>query len=188
MVQKNGMILMTAFLFGAVILLVTISLSPVQLQTTSIMAIVPSTENTHSVIFQVCAGDTIMRAPEVRISSDTEVKTVKLSKEILPESCRQTSAIIKATDSKTIKMEKVDKKNINIMITEVDEKILNIQSEITKKNAELEELIARIPEDKSPSHSVNAKINNIAVEISKLRNQLHDVKMEREKLLVFLKG
>lgn len=178
---------MTGFLFVSIILFVVIGLSPVQFQTTSIMAIIPSADKDFSVIFQVCAGDTIMRAPEVKISSDIEEKNVRISQEIQPNSCRQTSAFIKATDSSTIAMEKIDKKNLNIMISNIEKDIAKIQSEISDKNAQILDLVDQY--SKSESNQVlNKKVNDLTVEISKLKKDLQGKKIERDRLLVQLKG
>lgn len=166
--------------------MVAFSLSPVQLQTTSIMAIVPSTDKEYSVIFQVCAGDIIMRAPEVKLTSDTEEKTVRISQEILPNSCRQTSALIKAFDSNTIKIEKIDKKNTNLKINDVDEAIRKIRSEISSKSEEILDLVSQLSKNESSNQTINKKIYDLNLEISKLRIDLQEKKIERENLLILL--
>ena len=175
-------------MFISVILFASFALSPVQLQATSILAIVPSTDKEYSVIFQVCAEDTIMRAPEVKLSSDLEEKNIRISQEIKPNTCRQTSAFIKATDSETINIEKVDKKKLNILINEVDEKMQTIRSEISDKSAEILKLVTEISENKSPNPEINKKINDLNLEISKLRQDLNENKNERDRLRDLLFG
>ena len=182
MQRKHGMILMTCFMLVAVILFASTGLSPVKTQTTAIMAIIPSTSNTHSIVFQVCAEDIIMRDPEVKITSDIENKKVKLSKEIQPNTCRQTSATIQASDVNSIQLEKIDKSKLNTSITQVEEKILKIRSEISSKNSEIEQLVKKIPEDRSDNSETNRKINSLTVDISKLRNDLKEQMSEQERL------
>ena len=175
-------------MFISVILFVAFGLSPAQLQSTTIMAIVPSSEKNHSVVFQVCAGDTIMRAPEVKLSSDIEEKNVRLRQEIKPNSCLPSAAFIKATDSNTIKIEKVDKKNINIMITDVDKDIVKIQTKIADKSSQILELVTEIQKNNSTNPTLNKKVNNLNSEISDLRKDLQEKRLERERLFALLKG
>ena len=188
MQKKHGMILMTCFLFIAVILFATFGLNPVKIQSTSIMAIIPSTSNTHNIVFQVCAEDTIMRDPEVKITSDIENKKIKLSKEILPNSCRQTSAQIQASNITSIKLEKIDKSQINQKINLVDEKILQIRSEIFEKNSEIENLVTQISEGSSIESKTKQRINALTNELSLLRQELKIEMNELEQLRNQLKN
>lgn len=188
MILKNGMILMTAILFGSIILFVVLGLSPVFKQTTSIMAIVPATENNHSVVFRVCAEETIMRSPEVKISSDIEEKNIRLSQEIQPNTCRQTASTIKASDPSTINLKKVDKTDLNKMVTEAENKVLKIRSEISDKNAELEKIVATIPEDRPAQITINQKVNTITLELVQLRKELQEAKNDYDRVLALLKG
>lgn len=188
MQRKYGFILMTGFMLIAAILVASMGLNPVKTQTTAIMAIVPSASNTHSVVFQVCAEDIIMRDPEVKITSDIENKKVKLSKEIQPNTCRQTSATIQASDVNSIKLEKIDKSKINSSITAVEERILKIRSEISSKNSEIEQLAKQISEDRASNSVTNQKINSLTVEISKLRNDLKQEMLEHEQLKNLLRN
>jgi len=54
-------------------------------------------------VFEVCAKDKTIRAPEVLVKSDSEAKTVKLAQKIMAEKCYTSSAKIKATISNQLK-------------------------------------------------------------------------------------
>jgi len=78
-----------------------------------------------------------MRAPQVVISSDSEVREVKLNKTIAPNTCKTTATIIKALDADTIKIKKVNKSKINTMITAAEKKLTKIKAGISKTNDEI---------------------------------------------------
>ena len=157
--------------------------------TSTIVAKVPSTLNNHSVIFKVCAGDQVMRAPEVIIRSDSAVKNVKLNKVISANTCKTTATTIQAFDADTIKIKKVDKSKINTMITAAERKLANIKSEISATNIELEELLASLPGGNNPIKPANVKkINDLTTELSDLRKQLKDARSDYYRLLYVIRG
>ena len=158
-------------------------------QRTQIIAKVPSTLGNYSVVFQVCAQDIIMRAPEVILSSDSEVKNVKLNKVIDANTCKTTAALIKALDDKTIKIKKVDKSKLNSMITTAENRLSTIKSKISDKNDELQTTLESLPGGSSPLKSENVKkINDITTALSELRKELKDARAEYYRLLYVLRG
>ena len=154
----------------------------------SILAKIPSgLENKYSVIFQVCADDTIMRAPEVVISSDSAIKNVKLNKVISPNTCRTTASVVDAMDANTIKVKKVDKTVLNKMITSAEKNLAKIKAEISKTNDDLNSLLDTIPGN-VPTKSENIKkVNDMATKLSELRKNLQDARQEYYRLLYILK-
>lgn len=151
--------------------------------------VVSSTLDNHSVIFKYCAGDTSMRAPEVIITSDSQVKKVSLNKHIAANTCKTTAANIKALDVDTIKLKKVDKSNLNKMITSAEKRLTNIKNEISIQNDNLEELLASLPGGSGPEKSTNVKkINEITEKLSELREKLKDARSEYYRLLYVLRG
>jgi len=157
--------------------------------TTSIIAKVPSTLNNYSVIFKVCAGDQTMRAPEVIVSSDSAVKNVKLNKVINANACKTTATMIKAFDSNTIKIKKVDKSKINTMITAAEKNLAKIKSKISEKNIDLEELLTSLPGGNNSLKPENVKnVNALTTELSELRKELKDARSEYYRLLYVIRG
>ena len=157
--------------------------------TSTIIAKVPSTLNNYSVIFKVCAGDQTMRAPEVILSSDSQVKNVKMNKAIASNTCKTTSSMIKALDSSTIKIKKVDKSKINTMINAAEKNLSKIKSEISAKNIELEELLLTLPGGNTPTKPSDVKkLHDITTELSELRKELKDARSEYYRLLYVIRG
>ncbi|GBH34194.1 hypothetical protein NZNM25_09850 [Nitrosopumilus zosterae] len=155
-----------------------------------ILAIVPtSVENIHSVIFEVCASDTVnMRAPEVIINSLAEVKNVKLSKVIAKGTCTTNAAQLSAFDPANIKIKVIDKSKLNTMVDQAEKNLIKIKSDISKTNAELQGLLDNIPGNTPTKKDDIAKINDLTSKLSELRMQLKDVRSEYHRLLYILKG
>jgi len=155
----------------------------------SIKAKVPSTlDNKYSVIFQVCAGNNIMRAPQVVISSDSEVRDVKLNKTIAKDTCKTTATTIKALDPNTIKIKKVDKSKINTMITAAEKKLAKVKAEISATNDELAELAGTIPGNSPLAKEQIKKVNDITSKLVELRKELKDARSEYYRLLYVIRG
>jgi len=130
-----------------------------------------------------------MRAPEVIVSSDSEVKNVNLNKAISTNTCTTTATAIKAFDVNTIKLKKVDKSKINTMITAAEKNLSKIKSKISKKNIDLEELLLTLPGGNNPTKPANVKkVNDITMELSDLRKQLKDARGEYYRLLYVIRG
>jgi len=188
--NKKTTLSISAVALASILLVSGFGLSSVSAQTssqTSIKAKVPSTlENQYSVIFQVCAGSTIMRAPQVVMSSDSEVRDVKLNKTIAPNACKTTATVIKALDPNTIKVKKVDKSKINIMITAAEKNLVKIKKEISATNDELETIT--LPGNTPLTNDAMKKLNDITSKLVELRKELKDARSEYYRLLYVIKG
>ena len=129
-----------------------------------------------------------MRAPEVVMSSDSEVKRISLNKSIAPNTCKTTATMINAFDSDTIKVKKVDKSKINTMITVAEKKLVKVKKEISATNDELATLIAAIPSDYSLAGKQAKQINDVTSKLVELRKELQDARSEYYKLLFILRS
>ena len=178
---------MTAFLFASVILFIVLGIPSVVEKTTSIMAIVPSNDEYHSVVFQVCADDIIMRSPAVTIFSDLEIKQVRLSQEIKPNTCMQTAALVKASHSSTISLVKQDKSELNKKVTEAENKIIHIRSEIFEINSQIKNTIDSSSHNEKEQTIINQKINGLTMQLASLRKELQEAKNEYDSRLLELK-
>ncbi|QLH03337.1 hypothetical protein C5F47_07145 [Nitrosopumilus cobalaminigenes] len=180
-----------AIAMASILLISGFGLSSASAQTsknTEIKLITSSSLGTHSVVFQVCAKDIIMRSPEVIITSDSQVKTVKLNKALYSNTCKITSSTIKAFDKDTIQLKKVDKSKINSMINEAEKRLIKIKSEISNTNTELEKIISSI-EGNDPTKRENiAKINDLSEKLTELRKDLKDSRNEYYNLLFVLRN
>lgn len=158
--------------------------------TSKILAIAPtSIENLHTVIFQVCAGESVnMRAPEVIVSSFAEVKNVQLSKVIAKGTCTTTATQIQAFDQKNIKIKVITKAKINAMIDQAEKNLIRIKSDIAMQNNNLQDLLDTLPGNNPTKASEISKINEIGSTLSDLRKDLKDTRSEYYRLLYILKG
>ena len=191
MISKKA-IPIAAIAIASILIVSGFGLSSVSAQTsqkTQIIVKVPTTLGNYSVVFQVCAQDTVMRAPEVILSSDSATKNVKLNKVIEPNTCKTTSTLIKAMDAKTIQIKKVDKSKLNTMITAAENKLAKIKSNISDKNSELEVILDALPGGNNPMKPENMKkINDVTMKLSELRKELKDAKSDYYNLLYILRG
>ena len=130
-----------------------------------------------------------MRAPEVIITSDSQVKKVQLNKMIASDTCKTTSATIKALDSDTIHVKKVDKSNINKMIASKEKRLVNIKNEISIQNDNLTALLESLPGGSNEMKPENIKkVNDLTTKLSELRADLKEVRSSYYELLYILRS
>ena len=188
--NKKTTLSISAIALASILLMSGFGLSSASAQTNSkasIKATLPTNiDNKYSVIFQVCAGDTAMRAPEVVISSDSAVKSVKLNKGISANSCHTTGTTIDALDEKTIKIKKIDKKRLNLMIASAEKKLSQIKAEISVTNDELQKIV--LPGNTPLAQETKTKLNEISGKLVELRKELKDTRSEYYRLLYVLRG
>ena len=135
-------------------------------------------------VFEVCAKDKSIRAPQLLITSDSEAKTIKLAQKIIADKCYTTAAKIKATDPNSITASLTNKGMITDKLFKLEEKIADIKEKIAITKIKLatgsEEDISALPdEDKQ-------KISLASTEIIQLRKELNQVKGELNKYLFVL--
>ena len=135
-------------------------------------------------VFEVCAKDKNIRAPEVLVTSDSESKKVKLSQKIMPDKCYTTSAKIKATDPGSITASLTNKGMITDKLTELETKIADIQQKLAATKKDFSGVTKQ--ESTTLGDAEKMQITNAANEISKLRAELNQAKNELNKYLFAL--
>ena len=135
-------------------------------------------------VFEVCAKDKDIRAPEILISSDSEAKTVKLAQKIKAEKCYTTSAKIKATDPNSVSTSLTNKGMITDKLTELEQKIIDIKEKISQAKTKLGSTL----KDNTSVIDENNKQETISIsdEIIQLRKDLNQAKGELNKYLFAL--
>lgn len=135
-------------------------------------------------VFDACAADKTIRAPEVLITSDSEAKTVKLAKKITANTCYSSSAIIKATNPSSISASFTNKGVISDKLQELEANVADLQQKLSvlKKN-----FSGLVKQDSSMlDDDSKMMINDSTGEIVKLRAELNRAKGELNKYLFAL--
>jgi septal ring factor EnvC (AmiA/AmiB activator) len=128
-----------------------------------------------------------MRAPEVVISSDSEVKIVKLNKIILKDTCAKTVSSIKAIDPSSIVMKAIDKTNLNKKIEKNEKEFEKLEIEIANVNDQIR-IKSNLISWQFPDYELAKEINGLAMELSELRKQKDQLKFEYYELIYKIKG
>ena len=135
-------------------------------------------------VFDVCANDKTIRAPEVLVKSDSEAKTVKLAQKIATNSCYTSSAVIKATNPDSISAILTNKEQVSDHITELETNVSNLQQKIS----DLKKSLSDLTKLDSATLDVDSKkkITETTNQISTLRTELNLAKDELNKYLFLL--
>ncbi len=137
----------------------------------------------HTYIFEACAGDKPIRSPEVVVTSDSEVRSVKLASDLSSNACIISSTIIRASDSGTIDAKLFTKNTVTKMVSDAEKRLSNVKIMLNEKNTTLQKLI------KQPDSTENtSKIIKITQEIVELRKELKDARAEYYRLLFLIHG
>jgi hypothetical protein len=128
----------------------------------------------YNVVFEACAGKDIVRIPEVKVTSDREEKTIRVSERIIANSCQMSTAKINAIDAKSITTEIVNRSDISINITELEKKIDTLSEEQSKYQLELNKLA--IQSEKPEGYE--QKIAELSGKIIQLRSEIRDAKFQ----------
>lgn len=137
----------------------------------------PNIVLTHNYVFEACAKNKSIRAPEVLITSDSETKNVILSNPIPPNSCQIGTTIMKAADTNSIKASLVKKTDISIIVGELETKVTNLKEQLAIEKKLLSELIAQNP----PPSDLNKKVSEKTDKIQKLRAELDVARADYQK-------
>ena len=186
--MKNVQITILAAVLATTLVFSGFSLNNAHAQTgpyaSKVAAYPTGTSNLHTLVFKVCAGDQMIRVPEVIVSSLAEIKTVQLSKSIDKGSCITTATQMAAFDPNNIKVKLVTTGTISKMVADAEKKLVSIKSQIAEKN----DLINEIMSDSSQSAKVTnqQKVNKVAGDLADLRKQLKDARAEYYRLLYIL--
>ena len=128
----------------------------------------------YNVIFEACAGKDVLRVPEVRVSSDSEEKIVKIAERIIANSCQMSTAKINAKDVSSITLEIANRADISVKITDLEKKIDSLIKEQIKHQTELNKLV--VLSDKPTDYE--QKVSELSAKIIQLRNEIRDAKFQ----------
>ena len=134
----------------------------------------------YNYIFEVCAKKVPLRSPEVIISSDTEVKSVKLARSISANTCEMTGAKIKAGDQSTIGATIVGKEGLSEQANALEVKIADLRGKIQEQKAKLKSYAEFNPNEKQKL------ITESIDKISDLRKELREVKSDYHRILYLI--
>ncbi|MDH3618059.1 MAG: hypothetical protein OEM89_04980 [Nitrosopumilus sp.] len=132
------------------------------------------TQTLHNVVFEACAGNEVLRAPEVKLTSDMEEKTVRISERIIANSCQMSTAKIHATDMSSITLSIANRSDISMKITQLDVKIGQLLDEQRTYQLELKKLVVQ---SEKPS-DYEKKVTELSNKIIQLRNQINEAKFQ----------
>lgn len=135
-------------------------------------------------IFDVCANDKTIRAPEVLIKSDSEAKTVKLAQKVMANTCYTSSAVVKATNPNSISASLTNKGLITDKVTELEANVADLQQKISTLKKGLPDLAKQ--DTATLGADARKKITDTTNEISALRMQIDQAKGELNKYLFTL--
>ena len=135
----------------------------------------------YNVVFEACAGDMIVRAPQIEVGSDTGKITVKLADKIAANSCQMGTGKIKASDKNTVTVSLKTPAEISDKIASLEKMISDMQATIALDKTELNNLVRLAPE-KRPA-DFDSKVTELTAKISDLRGKINDSRIELYRLL-----
>ena len=128
----------------------------------------------YNVVFEACTGKEILRAPEVKVTSDTEEKVVRVSERIIPNTCLLSTAKINVKDISSVALEIANRSDISVKITELEQKIDSLKDEQLQYQTELNKLIFQ---SEKPA-DYEQRVTEISDKIIQLRAQINDAKFQ----------
>ena len=166
----------------------TLITNPSKFPTAKMISTVTSSGNSHSILFQTCATKEVnMRAPEVIVSSDSEVKSIKLNKIILKETCAKTVSSIIAVDPSSINLKVIDKTKLNKMIEKSEKKITEIEDKIASINEQLQIKFNALTDSSTLDPDQVKETNEMISELSELRKERSQLKADYYELIYTIK-
>lgn len=127
--------------------------------------------NGYNFIFEACAFDKTIRAPQVLVNSDSESKQIQLATMISANTCQASAVIIKAAEPSSIKGTLTNKGKITDKITTLENNIKDLQKQIDDEKKMLAQVI-----ESDPSHQMKEKVSQSSKKIIELRSQLNQAK------------
>jgi len=125
------------------------------------------------VVFDACAFDKTIRAPQVLVNSDSESKNIQLASMIPANVCQTNSVSIKAMDTNSIKVSLTNKGGITDKITTLENNISNLLEKINQDKKKISEL-TDIESTESMKQDITATSNSLL----DLRTQLNTAKSD----------
>lgn len=130
----------------------------------------------YNYVFKACAGNKLIRNPEVLVTSNSESKSVKLSEQLMPGACQTSSTKVKASDKTSISGFLLKKGNISTLVKSLEDKVsdIQIQLDIEKKNLATLATIDPKPLDyKTQIEQITDKVIKLREELNSARAELH---------------
>ncbi|MHA7648198.1 hypothetical protein [Nitrosopumilus sp. S4] len=128
----------------------------------------------YNVVFEACAGNEVVRAPEVKITSDTEEKIIRVSEKIIANSCQMSAGKINTVDINSIKIELANRSDISAKITQLEKNIEMLLDEQSTYQIQLNKLVVS---SEKPA-DFEQKVTELSTKIIKLRNDIRDAKFQ----------
>jgi len=127
----------------------------------------------YHVVFEACADDQGIRAPEVIVTSDSETRYVKLVERLLPDSCETNSVQIKASNPDSIKMDIANKGGVTVKINQLENKVKDLQEKLAAERAKLGVKVKDTKEVDNESSTRITKIAQMRSELNQAREELN---------------
>ena len=137
----------------------------------------PKIVTSYNYIFEACTKSSLIKAPEVLVTSDSETKSVILSESILPKTCQTSATVIKATDTNSIKASLVKKTDISIIIGELESKVTDLKERLVVEKKALADLAKQSP----PPADFQKKVSEKTDKIITLRDELNSIRADLQK-------
>jgi hypothetical protein len=134
-------------------------------------------EGGYDVVFEICAGDQIVRIPSVQVSSSIESKTVRLADKISPNSCQVSGAKIKADSADSITVTQGETIKKSLTATNLEQKIADLTKTLQAQKQSLKDLthLNPRPDDFNEQASkITIKIIETRAEITLTKLQLYN--------------
>lgn len=136
-----------------------------------------ATEGGFDVVFEMCAGNQIVRVPSVQITSDLESKVVRLADKISPNSCQLSGGKILSSSADSIEVTAGESIKKSLTATNLEQKIADLTKELQAAKKALNDLthLAPRPADFNvQAYEVTQKIIQIRNEITATKAQLYN--------------
>ena len=162
----------------------TLTGMPLENTSVNIMTIMPHASGTKSqesttrdmmpynVVFEACSEKDVLRVPEVKVTSDSDEKIIRIAEKIIAESCQMSTVKVNAIDPDSIKLIIVDRSDISRNIIALEKEMSRLLGELTKYQSELNKIVVQSEKDVDYEKKVLDLSNNII----KLRDEIKDVK------------
>jgi predicted nucleic acid-binding Zn-ribbon protein len=131
----------------------------------------------YQVIFEACANDISVRVPQVIISSDSEVKSIKLSDQIIHNTCQTSVAQIKASNPDSVMATLYNKGGVSKKINELESTVKTLQEQISTEKSNLALYVNQVPKPED----IKQKVAESSTKIVDLRKNLNNAKAELER-------
>jgi len=138
----------------------------------------------YNYVFEVCTneGTPIIRAPTVLVSSDSEVKQVKLPFPVIEGTCNVSAVKIKAASSESITAELVNKGRITLKLNSLEKTVNELKASLDTEKSALALLVNESP----APEDFESKKTAIIEKIVQLRKDLNNSNQEHQRYLFAL--